>query len=424
MSHDHKKPLMPQQNSDLLTSKNSLRYSGFRRFAASLLLTSLGGQLLQIAILWQVYEITGSALLLGLSGLARAAPHMILSMVGGVLADRLNRVYLVQAGQLGNATVLSVLAFLVLTDSIVVWHLYAVTLLNSAFSAITQPSRTALIPSLVPHRNLVNAIALNATIGQISHIAGPALAGFTIAYIGLESTYFISGVLYLSSMIAIVGIRVASTSTTNLESPWHNFTQGMAFVWSKPVIISLLLIDVGATTLGSYRALLPIFAEALDAGAAGFGILSAAPGIGSLIGAGVMLSLGDMKYKGLYTVFGVLFYSVALVMLAISPSFFVAILATGLLGMANTVQVIPRNSVILGISPAQLRGRVEAFRSMVAGGAPSLGYTLSGGIAAMLGAPIAVLIGAVSCGLLVTMIGVSHSTLRDKDLGAPSVTES
>ena len=197
---------MYKHDSGLVRAFSSLKYDGFRRFASSLLLTSLGVQLLQIAILWQIYEMTGSALLLGLSGLARAAPHMILSLAGGVLADRLNRVYLVQAGQLANALVLLFLAFLVLTDSVIVWHLYAVTLMNSAFTAITQPSRTALIPSLVPQTNLVNAIALNATVGQTSQIVGPALAGITISYIGLESTYLISGLLYLLAMIAILGI--------------------------------------------------------------------------------------------------------------------------------------------------------------------------------------------------------------------------
>ena len=107
-----------------------------------------------------------------------------------------------------------------------------------------------------------------------------------------------------------------------------------------------------------------------------------------------------------------------------SPSFFVALIAAALLGMANAVQMIPRNSVILGISPDYLRGRVEAFRSMIAGGAPPLGYALSGGIAAMLGAPLAVLIGAVSCSLLVVVIGIKHSALRDKNLGAPLVVGS
>lgn len=409
---------MYKHDSGLVRAFSSLKYDGFRRFASSLLLTSLGVQLLQIAILWQIYEMTGSALLLGLSGLARAAPHMILSLAGGVLADRLNRVYLVQAGQLANALVLLFLAFLVLTDSVIVWHLYAVTLMNSAFTAITQPSRTALIPSLVPQTNLVNAIALNATVGQTSQIVGPALAGITISYIGLESTYLISGLLYLLAMIAILGIRVPDSSGQSRENPWSSFVEGLAFVWSKPVIISLLLLDVWATALGSYRALLPIFAEALGAGATGFGILSAAPGIGSLAGAGFMLALGDMKYKGLYTVFGVFAYSGALVLLAVSPSFFFAIIAAGLLGLTNAVQMIPRNSVILSISPDNLRGRVEAFRSMMAGGAPPLGYTISGAVAALIGAQAAVLIGAIVCGLLVAVVAVRDPALRDKDLGS------
>ena len=409
---------MYQHDSGLVRAFSSLQYDGFRRFASSLLLTSLGLQLLQIAILWQIYEMTGSALLLGLSGLARAAPHMILSLAGGVLADRLNRVYLVQAGQLANAVVLLFLAFLVLTDSVIVWHLYAVTLMNSAFSAVTQPSRTALIPSLVPKTNLVNAIALNATVGQTSQIVGPALAGITISYIGLEYTYFMSGLLYLLAMIAILGIRVPDALAQSHDNPWSSFVQGLSFVWSRPVIISLLLLDVWATALGSYRALLPIFAEALGTGATGFGILSAAPGIGSLAGAGFMLSLGDMRYKGLYTVFGVLAYSGALVLLALSPSFFFALIAAGLLGMTNAVQMIPRNSVILGISPDNLRGRVEAFRSMMAGGAPPLGYTLSGALAALIGAQVAVLIGAIACGVLVIVVSVMDPTLRDRDLGS------
>ena len=410
---------MAQHESGLNRALSSLTYGGFRRFAASLLLTSLGVQLLQTSILWQVYEMTGSALLLGLSGLARAAPHVVLSLVGGVIADRVNRVYLIQAGQAANAVLLIMLAILVVTNLVEVWHLYAVTLLNSAFTAVTQPARTALIPSLVPQENLVNAVALNATIGQTSQIIGPALAGVTIAVVGLELSYLISGVLHIAAMLAIVGIRMASVPPQTDDSPWQSFIQGMVLVRSRPVIISLLLLDVGATALGSYRALLPMFAEALGAGAVGFGLLTAAPGLGSIIGGGFMLALGDMRYKGLYTVFGVLAYSASLVVLAASPFFFLSLFAGALLGMTNSIQMIPRNSVILSISPDALRGRVEAFRSMMAGGAPPLGYTLSGALAAVFGAPLAVAMGAVSCALLVGAIGLFHSALRDPDLGDP-----
>ena len=413
---------MSQTRSGKGSALSALAYGDFRRFASSLLLTSMGTQLLQTAVLWQVYELTGSALLLGLSGLARAAPHMVLSLVGGVVADRLNRVRLIQAGQAANAILLLTLAVLALAGIVEVWHLYVITFLNSAFTAVTQPARTALIPSLVPQANLVNAVALNATIGQTSQIIGPALAGVAIATVGLGSVYLLSGLVYLAAMAAIFGVVSSTVTSQTSESPWLSFKQGMTFVRSKPVIISLLLLDVGATGLGSYRALLPIFAEILGAGATGYGLLSAAPGIGSLLGAGVMLSLGDMKYKGLYTVFGVLGYCGALALLGLSPWFPLTLVASALLGTTNSIQMIPRNTVILAISPDSLRGRVEAFRSMLAGGAPPLGYTLSGGLAAVIGAPLAVILGAIACAMLVAAVGITRSELRDPNLGSITKT--
>ncbi|MBM3140247.1 MAG: MFS transporter, partial [Chloroflexi bacterium] len=367
----------------------ALAFADYRRFAASLLLTSIGVQLLQTAILWQVFELTGSALLLGLTGLARAGPHMVLSLAGGVIADRANRVRLIQAGQVANAVLVIGLAALAFSGRLELWHVYAVTFLNASFSAITQPARAALIPSLVPGGNLVNAVALNATIGQTSQIVGPAVAGITIAALDLGATYALTGVAYLAAMIAILGIRRPAPRARMGESVWRSLAEGLAFVRRRSVILSLLALDLGETILGSYRALLPIFAAMLGVGASGFGLLSAAPGVGSLLGATFILSLGDMRYKGLYTVFGVLAYCGALVLLALSPWFALSLVAAGLLGTTNSVQMIPRNTAILAISPDSLRGRVEAFRSMFAGGGPPLGYTLSGGVAAALGAPAA-----------------------------------
>ena len=303
----------------------------------------------------------------------------MLSLVGGVIADRLNRVRLIQFGQVMNATLVLALAVLTLAGELEVWHLYVITVLNSAFTAVAQPARTALIPKLVPKGIVVNAVALNATIGQISMIIGPALAGAAIATVGLGVAYLLNGLLYLGAVIAITGVIAPTAASETNETPWRSLVDGLTFVRSRRVIISLLVLDLGAVVLGSYRALLPIFAEALGAGASGYGLLSAAPGVGSVIGAGVILSLGDMKYKGLYTLFGVLGYSAALVLFALSPWFLLTLVAASLLGTTNSIQAIPRNSVILLISPDAMRGRVEAFRSMLAGGGPSLGYTLSGG---------------------------------------------
>jgi len=396
----------------------ALAFPDYRRFALSLLLTSMGVQLIQIAILWQVYVLTGSALALGLTGVARAVPHMVLSLAGGVLADRAHRVRLVQAGQLANGLLLVVLAALTAFDAVEVWHLYAVTFLNSAFTAVTQPARTALIPALIPGGNLVNAIALNASIGQVSQIVGPAVGGVAVATLDLGATYALNAVVYGAAMLAIVGVRAQARPPRTGESPWRSLLEGLSFVRSRPAIVSLLLLDLGATVLGSYRALLPVFADSLGVGATGFGFLSASPGVGALIGATGMLSLGDMRFKGLYTLFGVLGYCGALLMLALAPWYGVALVAGGLLGLTNAVQMIPRNSAILAIAPDAMRGRVEAFRSMLAGGGPPFGYALSGGLASAFGAPGALVIGAFACVALVAGVGLTRHELRDPDLGA------
>ncbi len=409
---------MIQNRSGLRQALSALSYGGYRRFAIAHLLTQMGSHLLQTAVFWQVFELTGSALLLGLTGLARAGPHIVLSLVGGVFADRVNRVRLIQAGQAMNAALLLALAALTLAGAIEVWHLYGITLLSSGLSAMTQPARIALIGNLVPRESFVNAVALNATAGQISQVGGPALAGLGIATVGLGPAYLLNALLYLVAVATIVGIRVPVAASKPSESPWQSFVDGMSFVRSRPVIISLLVLDLGAVVLGSYRALLPIFAEALGAGPSGYGLLSAAPGVGSLVAAVFMLSLGDMRYKGLYTVFGVLAYSAALALLAVSSWFYLSLLAASLLGATNSVQMIPRNAVILAIPPDALRGRVAAFRSMLAGGGPPLGYTLSGAVAAVLGAQSALMVGAAACALLVIGIGTAHRELRDPYLGS------
>jgi MFS family permease len=402
----------------------ALKHGAYRQFAASLLLTSLGMQLLQTAILWQVFELTGSALALGLTGLARAGPHIVLSMVGGVAADRFNRVRLIQSGQVVNAALVSVLAGLTIAGSVEVWHLYVITLFNGGFTALTQPGRTAIIPSLVPPDRLVNAIALNATIGQTSQIAGPAFAGVAIGLVGLGPIYLFNALFYFLAMLCLVAVKVPEIREDLIEGPWRSFLDGLIFVRSKPVIVSLMSVDLAATVLGSYRALLPIVATNLGAGAGGYGLLSAAPGVGSLIGSATMLSLGNMRYKGLFTLFGVLGYCGALVLLATAPWFTLALVAAALLGVTDSVQMIPRNATIIGISPDAFRGRVESFRSMLAGGGPPLGFMLSGAMAASFGASAALVAGAAACAAFVVGIGLSRKELRDPDLGSiPAAAE-
>jgi MFS family permease len=374
--------------------------------------------LLQAAILWQVYLLTGSALALGLTGLARAGPHIALSLVGGVTADRVNRVRLIQAGQVANGLLVGLLAVLTLSGQVEVWNLYAATFLNGSFTALTQPARSAIIPWLVPREKLVNAVALNSTITQTSQIAGPAFAGLAIGLAGLGPVYVCNGIFYLAAMVAIMAVKVPAMPREAAVGPWRSLGEGLRFVRSRPVIISLLSLDVAQTVLGSYKALLPIIATSLGAGAAGYGLMSAAPGIGSVVGSAFIMSLGDMRYKGLYTVCGVLGYCASLVLLAVAPWYLFALIPAGLLGACNSIQAIPRNSAIIAIAPDELRGRVESFRSMLAGGGPPLGDTLSGAMASAFGPATALVAGAVTCATVVCGIAFSRRELRDPYLGS------
>jgi MFS family permease len=255
---------------------------------------------------------------------------------------------------------------------------------------------------------------------QVAMIAGPALGGVAIATIDLGPTYSLNGIAYLAGVVALLGIRTPTAPPATSETPWRSLVEGLRFVRQKPVIVSLLVLDLCETVLGSYRGLLPVIAALLDVGPGGYGLLSAAPGVGSLLGAVFILSLGDMRYKGLYTVFGVLAYCVALVVLALSPAFLLSLVAASLLGVTNSVQMIPRNSAILAISPDSLRGRVEAFRSTLAGGGPPLGYTTSGALATVIGAPAALVAGALTCAALVVTVAVTRRELWDPNLGSVS----
>lgn len=401
----------------------ALAYPDFRRFALSLLLTSIGAQLVQFVIIYQIYVLTGSALQLGLTGFARVVPHIILSLAGGVIADRANRVRMIQIGQVGNGLCVLALAIVTYTGHVQLWHLYAVTTINAALTALTQPGRTALIPMFIPSDKLVTALALNSTIQQSAQIVGPALAGILTGALSIHASYGANAAIYFIATIAMMRIQTSVTLPRVTERPWRSFVEGLAFVGRTPVIVSLLLMDLSAMVFGGYRVLLPFFADRLGVGVVGLGWLSALTGVGSVLGAMFIMSRGNMRYKGLYTVFGILAFCGALALLPLAPWYWLALLASALLGATNSIQTVPRNTAILMASPSVLRGRVEAFRSMLAGGGPPVGFLLAGTLAAAFGPVFAVVGGACACAVVVGIIATTRRELHDPELGQVAVDD-
>ena len=396
----------------------ALQHRDFRLFYGALVVASLGQQIQATANLWQIYEMTDSPLHLGLLGLTRGVPIIALSLMGGIVADRTDRRRLIMLTQALMALISIALGVLTATGAIAVWHLYAATLLTAALNAVNAPARSALVPNLVPREHLLNALALNSTIWQTANIVGPALAGASIAGLGLAPSYALNGGAYVISLGALALMYVGPVAARAPQSALKSLLEGLAFVRYRSIILTLLAMDCAATFFGSYRVLMPVFARDLGVGAEGLGLLLAAPAAGGLLGAAIIMSLSDLRYKGLIVAGGILGYCAALVALALSPWFLLSLLVAGALGLFDSLQATPRSAVIQQITPDDLRGRVSSFQTMLTNGVPPLGQTQLGAVAAILGAPLALIAGAIACAVLILGIVVRSPDLRAPDLGS------
>ncbi len=384
-----------------------------------------GSQLQTTANLWQVFVLTGSPLHLGGIGLARAIPTLTLTLAGGVVADRINRVRFIQITQAAGGVVAVSLALLTAWGHVQVWHIYLATFCTSTITSFGSPARTSITPSLVPREHLMNALSINQTLMQTSRIFGPALAGISIAAIGLVPTYLANGVGQLCSLsaLAILRLRPGALEVRPSEPAWRSFLDGLSFVRVNSVILVLLSMDTAMSVLGSYRALLPIFADRFGFGVQGLGLLQSAPAMGSLLGAALLMSFGDIRFKGLVAAGAVLCYCGALLLLASAPWFALCLVAAAMLGFFDATQTISRTTVIQGLTPDELRGRVAAFQHMLTGGGPAAGEAMSGAIASAIGPPLALAVGAFPCVAVILGVVAARRELRDPDLGERSFAQ-
>lgn len=289
------------------------------------------------------------------------------------------------------------LAFLAVTGLIEVWHIYVAAFMNAALNAVGAPSRNAMVAGLVPKDMLLNALSLTAMSRKLSQFLGPVITGFFIIWLGAGISYALNGGVYLSAALLVAGIHYTSQTSGAPESPFRSLMEGIAFVRREAAVWVFLGMELMAVYFGSYRALLPIFAVALGVGAEGFGLLLSATAGGAILGITVVLSLGNLSYKGIWVAFGIFGYSASLMGLALSDWFLLSMAAVFLLGFFEALQMVLCNAIIQIITPDRLRGRVLSFQRMLGVGGPNLGEAQSGFVAAFIGAPLTLLVGTVIC---------------------------
>src|SRR5262245_11894490 len=277
---------------------------------------------------WQIYELTNSAFQIGLLGLARAIPQIALLLVGGLLADAMNRRKLMICTQGSLFFVSAALCLLTVAGRASPVLLSAATMLLAFFSSLEAPSRQAIVPSLVPREELAKAMALHSSQRYVSVIVGPSLAGLVLAFLGPAACYVVDAVSWLVMLACLLLLR----TTLQEGMGWRAISlsslhEGTQFVYRHAVIFPLMLLDFGATFFGSVRALLPIYSrDILRVGPEGLGILYAATAVGSLFAAANMSVFGQVRRAGRWILAGIAAYGICTVLFAGSRIFWISAL--------------------------------------------------------------------------------------------------
>jgi len=381
-----------------------------RRFTLlwlGLMLSVAGTQMQTWSLLWHIRELTEQPIALGGIGLARILPVLVFSLIGGALADVVNRRKLMFVTQTVQAVLAALLGFMTLGGHITIWHIYLLTAIQAVATAFDLPARQALVPNLVPARDLPSAFSMTSIAFTVGSIVGPALSGIVIAGLNLESVYFINAISYGAVLVALIlmGPVVQQTGPGRPKINFGSIQEGFRFIFSQPILLSTMLIDFTATFFSSANTLLPLITkDVLKAGPVVYGWLSAAQSVGAMISALIVSQLEGIRRQGMIFLTAVVVFGLATILLGISTSVVIAFLALFLIGASDSVSTIIRNTLRQLQTPDHIRGRMTSVNQIFFMGGPQLGEVEAGLVAQLFGVPFAVISGGIGCILGVLLI--------------------
>lgn len=393
----------------------ALGYRDFRLLWFGQMVSIAGSQMQNVAIFWQIDNLTRSETMLAMVGLVRFLPIVFFSLAGGVIADVHNRrrvMLITQSVMMASAIVLGLLATSGMATSFTILLLTGIT---AAAGAFDNPARQALIPNLVPPEHLAAAVSLNTLMFQTSMIAGPALSGLAIGRLGVASVYWLNAGTFLAVIAALALMRfVEEDRSTVARADFASLLEGLRFVRRSRIISSTMLLDFIATFFSSATALLPVFArEVLHVGAEGLGILYSAEAIGSLLAGFVMSMIGDIRRKGLVLLSAVAAYGLATALYGLSTDYWMSLLLLGLVGVGDSISTVLRVTIRSTETPDAIRGRMTSVNMIFFMGGPQLGNLEAGLMAAAVGAPLSVFIGGIATVVAVGVTSWFYPRLRE-----------
>jgi len=365
-------------------------------------LGTAANQMLLVALGWQMYDLTGSALDLGFVGLLQFVPTLLFTIPAGQLADRVDRRVVLGASlamQGLTAAVLTWASFTAIVDATII---FALSIALGISRALQAPALQSIVPSLVPKEELTQAMALSTSAMKIAVIGGPALGGFLYAA-GASVVYAVCFALNLISLVTVSSIpRVLHKSKEPVS--WASVFAGFSFLWNHRVALGAISLDLFAVLLGSVTALLPIFAkDILHTGPWGLGLLRAAPAVGALA-MGIYLARNPIeRHVGRKLLVAIAIYGLTVLAFGLSTEFWFSLVMLAIGGSADMVSIVVRQTLVQLETPADMRGRVSAVNSTFISASNQLGEFRAGATAALIGAVPSVVAGGAGTVLVVAL---------------------
>ena len=382
-----------------------LRNRNFSFYLAARVLGTLAVQMQSVAIGWQVYQMTGSLFHLGLIGLAQFAPFLVLILLAGHAADRFNRrtiILLCLAVQWLCALMLLAFTYAGTRE---VWPVYAILVLFGSARAFMMPATQAVLRNMVPIESFGQAVAMSSSAFHVAVIAGPVLGGL-LYLAGPITVYVVAAALLMLSVLLMSRTRAAPQIINTEPATWSTVLEGLRFVWSRPIMLGAISLDLFAVLFGGATALLPAYAhDVLQAGPTELGLLRTAPGVGAAVCSIALAFYPIRRHVGVWMFGGVAVFGAATVALGLTSHFAIAMAALLLLGAGDMVSVYVRHLLVQFETPDEIRGRVSAVNAVFIGASNELGEFESGITAGWFGLVRAIVFGGAAT-LAVTAIWI------------------
>jgi MFS family permease len=370
--------------------------------------------MMRSAISWHVYSVSHSAFHLGLIGIVQFVPALLLTLVGGAVADSYDRRRIINGAQVVLLLAGAWLFTVTSRGAVSLPALYASVLLISSAGAFESPARVALLPGLVPRERFPRAVTISSTNQALAFASGPAIGGVIIANAGVVAAYGTFVVLIIVAFALILMLRPAARADgPRREVSLAAIQEGLRFVWTRPVVLGCMTLDMFAVIFGGATALLPIYAkDILKVGARGYGLLSASLEIGALTMALFLMIRRPIRRAGVTLLIAVVVYGTATMVFGLSRIFPLSVAAYMIAGMADQVSVVMRSTAIQLSTPDELRGRVSSVSMLFIGASNQLGAAESGFVAELTSPTFAVVSGGAGCLLVVALVALCLPQLR------------